>query len=115
MQTGARLGERLGFTPVNDAGFLKLPPVDSAEADDEEAQKARLEQASYEVPAWEWAPIASAGAPSAPPARFIDGSLHSRTVGVIRVASTLRPLVLAAVGAVELRLNGRRLERPPDG
>jgi len=114
-QTNTRLGKRLGFTPVNDAGFLKLPPVDSAEADDEEAQKARLDQASYEVPAWEWAPIASSGTPSAPPSRFIDGSLHSRTVGVVRVAGTLRPLVLAVVGAVELRLHGRKLERPADG
>jgi len=115
MEVATRLGQRLRFTPVNDAGFLKLPPVDSAEADDEEAQRSRLEQASYEVPAWEWAPIPSVGIPSAPPTRFIDGSLNSRTVGVIRVGGTLRPLILAVVGAVELRLVGRRLERRPDG
>lgn len=109
------LGQRLGFVPVQDAGFLKLPPVDSAEADDEDAQRARLEQASYEVPAWEWKPIAAAGEPTEPPVRFIDGGLHSRTVGVIRVDGTLRPLILASVGAIELRLDGRRLRRPPDG
>jgi hypothetical protein len=34
---------------------------------------------------------------------------------VIRVGGTLRPLILASVGAVELRLDGRRLVRPPDG
>ena len=115
MPLASGLGQRLAFVPVNDAGFLKLPPVDSAEADDEEVQKARLEQASYEVPAWEWAPIPSTGAPTAPPLRFIDGSLHSRTVGVIRIAGRIRPLILAAVGAVELRLEGRQLVRPSDG
>src|SRR5437588_4446688 len=109
MHSHAGLGRRLGFTAVNDAGFLKLPPVDSAEADDEEAQRARLEQASYEVPAWEWKPIACQGTPQEQPRRFIDGSLHSRMVGVIRVGGSLRPLILAAVGAGELRLDGRRL------
>ncbi len=115
MRSRTSLGERLGFRPVDDVGFLKLPPVDAAEADDEDQMSAKLEAASYEVPAWEWRPIHADGEPEEPPQRFIDGSLHSRTVGVIRVGSALRPLVLASVGAVELRLEGRELRRPPDG
>ncbi len=115
MAIGTGLGDRLGFRPVDDAGFLKLPPVAVAEAEDEGAMKARLEQTSYEVPAWEWRPIPGAGEPSERPTRFIDGSLHSRTVGVIKVAGSMRPLVLAVVGALELRLDGRKLVRPPDG
>ena len=109
------LGRRLGFRAVNDAGFLALPPVDTAEAQDEDQMTARLDATSYEVPAWEWRPIPGEGVPEEPPLRFIDGSLHSRTVGVIRVGGGLRPLVLASVGAVELRLEGRKLWRGPDG
>src|SRR5260370_28610852 len=115
MRSRTTLGERLGFRPVDDVGFLKPPPVDAAEADDEDQMSAKLEAASYEVPAWEWRPIRADGEPEEPPQRFIDGSLHSRTVGVIRVGSALRPLVLASVGAVELRLEGRELRRPPAG
>ncbi len=109
------LGERLSFRAVSDAGFLALAPVDRAEADDEDQMSAKLDAASYEVPAWEWKPIPAEGVPEEPPLRFIDGSLHSRTVGVIRVGGGLRPMVLAAVGAVELRLEDRRLVRAPDG
>src|SRR5260370_23474304 len=115
MRSRTTLGERLGFRPVDDVGFLKPPPVDAAEADDEDQMSAKLEAASYEVPAWEGRRTQGAGAREEPPQRFIDGSLHSRTVGVIRVGSALRPLVLASVGAVELRLEGRELRRPPDG
>src|SRR5260370_28711262 len=114
MRSRTSLGERLGFRPVDDAGFLKLPPVDAAEADDEDQMSAKLEAASYEVPAWEWRPIHADGEPEEPPQRFIDGSLHSRTVGVIRVGSPLRPFVVPSLGAAEWRLDGRGLLRPAD-
>lgn len=111
----ASLGRRLGFRAVDDAGFLRLPPIDRGDADDEAQMATKLEQASYEVPAWEWRPIATVGEPVRPPTRFIDGSLHSRTFGVIRVGGSLRPLILASVGAAELRLEGKSLRRPVDG
>lgn len=109
------LGKRLGFRAVDEAGFLTLPPVDRGDADEEARASTKLEQTSYEVPAWEWKPIVCTGVPRNLPVRFIDGGLHSRTVGVIRVNGKLRPLVLGAVGAVELRLDGRKLRRLPDG
>lgn len=111
----ATLGQRLGFRAVDEAGFLALPPVDRGDADDEEQMAAKLEQASYEVPAWEWRPIASSGEARRPPTRFIDGSLHSRTFGVIRVNGALRPLILASIAAAELRLVGKTLRRPREG
>ncbi|MBV9101903.1 MAG: hypothetical protein JO198_12780 [Candidatus Dormibacteraeota bacterium] len=109
------LGRRLDFRAVDEAGFVALPPIDRGDADDEEQQAAKLEQASYEVPAWEWRPIASGGVPTRPPTRFIDGTLHSRTFGVIRANGALRPLILASIAAAELRLEGRTLRRPEDG
>jgi hypothetical protein len=111
----ASLGQRLGFRPVDEAGFVALPPIDRGDADDEEQAAAKLEQASYEVPAWEWRPIASSGVALRTPTRFIDGTLHSRTFGVIRVNDALRPLILASIAAAELRLEGRTLRRPEDG
>lgn len=109
------VGQRLGFRAVDDAGFLRLPPVDRGDADDEEQLRTKLEQVSYEVPAWEWKGIPCTGEAVRRPVRFIDGSLHSRTVGIIHVEGGMRPLVLASVGAIELRLNGRALSRDADG
>jgi hypothetical protein len=113
--TSAMLGQRLGFRPVDEAGFVALPALDHAEAEDEQAMSAKLEAASYEMPAWEWRPIPPAGEPASAPRRFIDGSLRSKTIGIIRVAGRPRPLVMGAVGALELRLNGRHLVRQKDG
>jgi hypothetical protein len=102
---------RHGFTPVRDAGFVALPPLEQVELEDEEG---RLRELSWELPAGEWRPIDCAGTPQAPPRRFIDGSLVSRTIGVVRVDGGRRPLVLASVGALELWLEDGRLRRPAD-
>jgi hypothetical protein len=112
---GQSLGQRLGFRAVDDAGFLRLPPIDRGDADDEQELRTKLEQVSYEVPAWEWKGISCIGDAKRRPTRFIDGTLHSRTVGVIRVRGGIRPLVLASVGAIELHLDGRALRRHPEG
>ncbi|HEY4026853.1 MAG TPA: hypothetical protein VGO86_10530 [Candidatus Dormibacteraeota bacterium] len=102
---------RHGFMPVSDAGFVALPALDQAELEDEES---RVRELSWELPAAAWRPIECAGTPLAPPQRFIDGSLVSRTVGVVRVDGARRPLVLASTGALELCLDGRRLRRPAE-
>src|SRR5690348_1629316 len=107
----ADLARRRGFTPVSDAGFVALPHLEQAEQDDEEAAGARLRELSWELPAADWRPIDCGGEPARPPRRFIDGSLTSRTVGVVAVDGARRPLVLAAVGALELCLEGRHLRR----
>lgn len=109
------VGQRLGFRAVDEAGFLRLPPIDRGDADDEEELRTKLEQVSYEVPAWEWKGIPCIGKAERPPTRFIDGTLHSRTVGIIQVDGGIRPLVLASIGAIELRLNGRDLRRHAGG
>jgi hypothetical protein len=114
----SRLGDfarARGFRPVSDAGFVALPVLEQVEHDDEEALSSRLRELSWEVPAGSWRPIDCAGTPSRAPLRFIDGSLATRTIGVVRVDGARRPLVLAVVGALELRLDGRSLRRPPDG
>ena len=109
------VGQRLRFRAVNEAGFLRLPAVDRGDADDKQGLRTKLEQVSYEVPAWEWRGIPCTGQAERPPTRFIDGTLHSRTVGIIEVGDGMRPLVLASIGAIELRLDGRALSRDPEG
>jgi hypothetical protein len=116
--TSSRLRElarRRGFRPVNDAGFVPLPPLEQAEQDDEDAAAARLQDLSWEVPAAGWRPLDTGGVPERPPRRFIDGSVMTRTIGVLEVDGIRRPLVLASLGALELWLDDRRLRRPPDG
>jgi hypothetical protein len=111
----AELARALAFRAVSEAGFAALPVLEQAEQDDEEAVRSRLRELSWEVPAASWRPLDCAGEPERPPRRFIDGSMATRTIGVVQVDGVRRPLVLAAVGALELWLDDRRLRRPPDG
>ena len=68
-----------------------------------------------ERPIAEWRPMPLSEAPAAAgefPERFIDGSHASQPVLSIRSAQGYPiPLLLAEVGAVALRLNGRKFER----
>lgn len=111
----AAFGRRRGFYPVSDAGFAALPVLEQAEQDDEDAASSRVRELSWEQPAGAWRPVNCGGAAQAPPRRFIDGSLATRTIGVVQVDGSRRPLVLASVGALELWLDGRELRRPADG
>lgn len=107
--------KRHGFYPVDEAGYIALPILEQVENQDEEALQAKIRELSWEVPASSWQAIDCQGAPKASPRRFIDGTLSSRTIGAIWVDGVRRPLVLAAVGALELWLDGGKLVRPPDG
>ncbi len=108
------IGSMLDFRPVDgEAGYLPLPVLEQAEAEDEEGTRAQ--QLDYEVRADAWAPIAAKGWPVQPLARFVDGSVVSVTAGVCTVGGMHRPLLVGSVGALELDLKGRRLERPHGG
>lgn len=109
------LAERYGVRAIDDAPFMPLPLADQAMEEDEAALKAQTRQLSYEMPLGQWRPIPCQGDPAYPPSRFIDGSIFSRTVAVFTVDGQRRPVILASVGALALHLNGRRLERRPDG
>ena len=118
LKTNATLhgfAERHGFYPVDEAGYVALPILEQVENEDEQALQARMRELSWEVPASTWKPIPCRGTPAACPRRFIDGSLSSRTIGAVWVEGARRPLVLAVVGALELRLEDSRLVRPFDG
>jgi hypothetical protein len=67
----------------------------------------------YESPPGAWQALPSAGAAKEPPRRFVDGSVVSRTIGVVRVGGRSRPLLIACAGAAALELDGRRLARRP--
>ena len=107
--------KRHGFYPVDEAGYVALPILEQVENEDEQALQARMRELSWEVPASSWRPIACEGVPRGSPCRFIDGTLSSRTIGAIWVDGVRRPLVLAVVGALELRLHDAKLIRPANG
>lgn len=107
--------KRHGFYPVDEAGYVALPILEQVENEDEQALQSRMRELSWEVPASSWRPIDCGGVPRGCPGRFIDGTLASRTIGAIWIDGVRRPLVLAAVGALELRLEHAALVRPPDG
>lgn len=110
------LRDALQFEPLyGDAGTAPLPPLDYAEAEDEEAAAAQTELLSYELPLDEWKPIAASGQPSAPIVRFVDGSLATTTAGSIVVDGLRRPVLVSTVGAAELFLDDRVLRRPEAG
>jgi hypothetical protein len=111
----AGFAKRHGFYPVDEAGYVALPILEQVENEDEQALQSRMRELSWEVPASSWRPIDCGGVPRGCPGRFIDGTLASRTIGAIWVDGVRRPLVLAAVGALELRLEHAALVRPPDG
>ncbi len=109
-----RLREDLGFSPVDDSSFAPLPLADQTLEDDEHAVHLRW-RVSYECQAAHWKPIECSGTPAHPPRRFIDGSIFSRTIGLLRFAGKARPAVLASVGALALELSGTTLQRPANG
>lgn len=106
--------EKYQAKAMDDAPFTTVPLGELVEAEDEQAMKARLAKLSYEVAADKWHPIVCAGTPVYSPTRFIDGSTMARTVALLKVKSVARPAVLACVSAMALRLEGRRLYRPPE-
>jgi hypothetical protein len=92
-----------------------MPPLDLAEAEDEEQAAAAAELLDYEVGSDSWAPIAIGGIPKSRIRRFVDGSVFSVTAGTCRIDGSFRPLLVGALGALELELAGRRLFRPQVG
>lgn len=101
---------------LDDAPFTPLTLPQLIDEEDEENLEVRFKELSYELPSAAWRPIASAGVPAAPPTRFIDGSVVSRTVAVFTVKKRRRPALLACVGALELDLEAGKLVRrtPPN-
>lgn len=99
---------------LDDAPFTPLTLPQRIEEEDEEELEIRFKELSYELPAPSWRPIACNGQPVAPPRRFIDGTVVSRTVAVLTVKKRRRPALLACVGALELDLeDGALVRRTP--
>ncbi len=111
VEAGRGLFGAYAATPLND---VSVPPFPGHEADDDEDTPSLDVQIDYERAAHEWAPIA-AGTPTADvPVRFVDGSMMSRAGGCITVDFRRRPLIVAAVSAAALEMDGRTLRRAPN-
>jgi hypothetical protein len=95
--------------PLNDAA---VPPFSALEADEEDDSEANKRDFDFEMPQHSWRALPPAEAPWDAPVRFVDGSIVSRTVGVITVAYRRRPLIAATISAAALELDGRSLRRP---
>lgn len=89
-----------------------LPPLLEEVIDQEVEQSVFLDE---ELAQSQWKPQIVLEAPTRPgeaPIRFIDGAQHHRTVLWLRSPrGSPIPLVIAEIGAVALRLSGRRFER----
>lgn len=110
------LRDALNFEPLyGEGGAAPLPPLDYAEAEDEEAAAAQAELLSYELPPDEWHPIEASGEPSNPVIRFVDGSLATTAAGYVVADGLRRPVLVSTVGAAEIFLDGRSLRRPEGG
>ncbi len=97
--------------PLNDAA---VPPFAALEADEEDGEsEASKRDFDFELPQHSWRALPPAEAPADAPVRFVDGSIVSRTVGVITVAYRRRPLIAATIAAAALELDGRSLRRAP--
>jgi hypothetical protein len=94
--------------PLNDAA---VPPFAAIEADEDEESEAGKPDLDYELPRGAWRPLPPGEPPEDAPVRFIDGSIVSRTVGLITVGGRRRPLIAATVAAAALELDGRTLRR----
>ena len=96
--------------PLNDTA---APPFSALEADEEDRSEDddNKRNFDYELPQHAWRALTPGAAPPDAPVRFVDGSIVSRTVGVITVASRRRPLIAATISAAALELKGRNLSR----
>lgn len=116
MPTLQQVLERYQPQRLHDLPFQ--PGLPGEELDDEEQfQDGRspltMAALAYEQPFASWQPrMVTDDRDWQGPQRFIDGALSSRTVASFRVHGTRRrPLLLAHIGAVVLRLHERRLVR----
>ncbi len=113
---GRKVGTRLNFRTIeHEGGFVPLPQVEQAEAEDEQQEAAKAEMLAYELPVDSWRRLTCEGTAERPPVRFVDGSVVSTTAGVCRVDGVYRPILIASLGAMELCMDGRHLSRPNDG
>lgn len=108
IETARGLFGAYAATPLNDAS---VPPFPAHEADDDEETPSTDVQIDFERPPHEWAPIAPGAPTDDVPVRFVDGSMMSRAAGAITVDFRRRPLIVAAVSAAALEMDGRSLHR----
>ena len=94
--------------PLNDAA---VPPFAAREADEEEEVAVETRDFDFEVDQASWRAVPPGEAPDDAPVRFIDGSIASRTAGMITVDYRRRPLIAATIAAACLELDGRALHR----
>ncbi|HYM16777.1 MAG TPA: hypothetical protein VEZ14_14590 [Dehalococcoidia bacterium] len=94
--------------PLND---VAVPPFPGREADEEDEGEQSGMDLEWERPKQDWSPIPAGDPTPDVPARFIDGSIASKTVGSIIVGFRRRPLIAAAISAASLELDGRTLRR----
>ncbi len=118
IDTNSTLGEfaaRYALRPLDEPPVTTTPFAQALLDDDVGAIQAG--ELSYERAVGEWRSVECAGAPVAAPARFVDGTIGSRTVASFTADGLPRPAVLAVVGAMALRREPgmRRLCRDPGG
>ena len=100
---------------------LDEPPVTAAPVVqvllDDDVGAIQSGELGYESAITDWRAIPCAGVAVAAPRRFVDGAIGSRTVASFTVDRLPRPAVLAAVGAMALRLDPptRKLHRDGGG
>lgn len=116
------LARRYDARPLDDPPYDPLSQADQAVEEDERGLDEKGVETAYELPTSGWRPVPCeadparlAAGPIDAPRRFIDGSVHSRSVAAFSVDGRRRPAVLACLGALALDLDGASLVRPPDG
>lgn len=96
---------------LDDYPFLPAFPGDELEDDEAAPEEGEVER-DYELPLDRWHAIPSLEPGPERPTRFVDGTIVARTVGTLAdPQGRQRPLLIAAVGAAALELDGQRLVR----
>lgn len=96
---------------LNDYPFLPTFPGDEMEEDEVAPEEGQVER-DYELPLHLWKAVPARKPGDGMPKRFIDGTIVARTVGSLSDSEgRQRPMLMAAIGAVALELEGQRLVR----
>jgi len=107
-RSGTPLFAQYAPQPLDD---VAVPPFPEQEADADGPTEDSLRDFDFEIERHDWHPIAPSEAPPDAPVRFIDGSIATRTVGLLNVDGRRRPLIAATISAASLQIEGRTTRR----